>query len=104
VRRRIVKQETAITGGKMTFALAHWQRTAVQLAAGQLWSFDPAEPETILRCVAGGCWATQAGDYADHHLRAGDELALRSRGRVVVQALAPTTLHLRAARRAAPAA
>ncbi|HLH21721.1 MAG TPA: DUF2917 domain-containing protein [Chloroflexota bacterium] len=82
----------------MTLALAHPARRVVSLAPGQVWSLDPVGPETVLRCVAGRCWVTQADDRADYDLRAGATLELRRHGRVVVQALVPTTLRVRAAR------
>jgi hypothetical protein len=37
-------------------------------------------------CVEGRLWVTQAGDYEDHILEAGDSLALRRRGPVIIGA------------------
>ena len=85
----------------MAAVLIGAQQAVIQLATGQVWALDPPDAATLVRCVSGRCWLTQAGDSADHDLRAGDERLLQARGRVVVQAISPTELQVCAAHLAA---
>jgi hypothetical protein len=68
-------------------------RTA-RLAKDEILGLDPGPDGLLLRVRAGTVWATQEGDRADHVLRAGLELRLGARGRVVLWALEPAAVDL----------
>lgn len=59
----------------------------MQMLKGELVTFDVDRPGVRIRCRSGRVWVTQAGDSRDYLLAAGQQVALRRRGRVVITAL-----------------
>jgi hypothetical protein len=49
---------------------------------------------TRLVCDAGILWVTQAGDRRDYVLLPGDDLSLKARGKVLVEAMRDADFHL----------
>ena len=57
---------------------------------------------TRVRVVYGGLWLTGEGDPDDYSPRSGDEVSLRGRGRLLVQAMGATRIELFEAIRCSP--
>jgi hypothetical protein len=67
-------------------------RGIARLAKDEIIRVDPEAGGVVLRAMSGTVWATQAGDRADHVLRAGDRIHLGGRGRVVLWAFEPAAV------------
>jgi hypothetical protein len=74
--------------------------TELDLADWSARSFDvrPRHP-VVVACVTGALLVTVEGDPDDHLLAPGEALTTGRRGRVVVAALGPSTVRLKAAGR-----
>ena len=64
-------------------------RADLVLARNQTLGLEEALGSTV-RCLRGAVWITQAGDYNDHYLRAGDGFRFDRPGLSLVHALEPT--------------
>jgi hypothetical protein len=69
----------------------HTDPALTRLAPGALMSLPRGAGHGIA-VFAGLIWITEEGDLRDHFLAAGDSLALRGVGRVMVQAVGATQL------------
>ncbi len=77
-------------------------RGAWELDENEVISLPRSGNATVVRVDRGTVLVTQEGDREDHVLEAGDELALRRRGRAVAWAFTGATLSLRAGTGADP--
>jgi hypothetical protein len=69
-------------------------RATFVMERGEVLSIRVGRRPYRIACVAGRLWATMDGSTVDSVLVAGESLAYRGRGRVVIQALRTTTVRI----------
>jgi hypothetical protein len=76
--------------------MASWTREPYThvLARGELVSLQSTGKACRIVCVTGSLWVTSSGHATDTVLAAGEEVTVRGRGRIVVEALRTATLRL----------
>jgi hypothetical protein len=86
-----------------TAATTDAEREVFTLGEWSVRAFDvrPRHPLAI-ECIAGELLVTCEGDPEDHIVAAGESLEVHRRGRVVVAALAPSRVGVRAPKRGQP--
>jgi hypothetical protein len=73
-------------------------RATLVLAANEVISVRGRARPCRVTCVAGRLWVTVDGSREDYALEAGEEVTVRARGKVVVQALRTSTVRLESPR------
>lgn len=92
-----VRMARTVPGGARRWSRVKKGRVALERA--EVAAFRPVRENTIV-CVEGRVWVTQLGDPHDYVLGPGERVTTSGKGRVVIQALHPSTVSVR---RATPA-
>jgi hypothetical protein len=67
----------------------------IQLNKKALYRVEHRKGNFLIKALRGDLWVTLPGDSTDHVLKAGDHLAVASRGRVLIEAMTDASFQIR---------